>query len=85
MPVDRFRNELARLEEILHSEGELIITRRRRAVARLLPINSAARPPSRADLRARMKPMTEGSEVLIRQDRDGGGIDRSYRHTLLSI
>ena len=70
--MERFRNELARLEEILDAEGELVITRRGHAVARLLSIKSDSHPPSHADLRAKMKRMPEGSEVLIRQERDAG-------------
>lgn len=70
LSIREVRSELARMEEILASEGEVIITRRDGAVARLLPIRTAAKPPSHADLRARMKRMPEGSEVLIRQERD---------------
>ena len=70
LSIREVRSELARVEEILASEGEVIITRRGSAVARLLPIRTAAKPPSHADLRARMKRMPEGSEVLIRQERD---------------
>ncbi len=70
LSIREIRSELARVEEILASEGEVIITRRGSAVARLLPIKSVARSPSHADLRARMKRMPEGSEVLIRQERD---------------
>ena len=70
LSIREVRSEMPRLEEILASEGELVITRGGRPIARLLPARTEAKPPSNAKLRSRMKRLTEGSEFLVRQDRD---------------
>ena len=70
LSIREVRSEIPRLEEILASEGELVITRRGRPIARLLPARTEAKLPSHAGLRSRMKRLTEGSEALVRQDRD---------------
>ncbi len=70
LSIREVRSQIPRLEEILASEGELVITRRGRPIARLLPARTEAKLPSHAGLRSRMKRLTEGSEALVRQDRD---------------
>ena len=70
LSIREVRSEIPRLEEILADEGELVITRRGRPIARLLPARAGAKRPSHAALRSRMKRLTEGSETLVRQDRD---------------
>ena len=68
--VREIRAALPRLEHLLAEEGELLITRNGRPVARVLPSALEGRIPSRAELRRRL----EGeSEVLIREDRDACG------------
>jgi prevent-host-death family protein len=70
LSIREMRSALSHIEEIVAEEGEVVVTRRGRALARILP----ARPrrggiPSRAELRASMPKMKVPSEVLIRQDR----------------
>ena len=69
--IREMRAALTRLDEILTREGEILVTKRGRAIARLVPVRPAASMPSHADLRARMPRLTVPSEVLVRQDRDG--------------
>ena len=71
LSIREMRAALTRLDEILTREGEILVTKRGRAIARLVPVRPAASMPSHADLRARMPRLTVPSEVLVRQDRDG--------------
>jgi antitoxin (DNA-binding transcriptional repressor) of toxin-antitoxin stability system len=68
--VREMRTALPRLEQLLAEEGEVVITRNGKPVARVLPTPSGTPIPSHADLRGRMRRLDVGSEVLIRQDRD---------------
>ena len=70
LTIREVRSTLSRLEKTLAREGELIVTRRGRAVARLLPLPGPRPVPSHADLRAQMKRLRRGSEALVREDRD---------------
>lgn len=70
LSVREIRAALPRLEEILEQEGELVVTRNGRAVARLLPPRASVMLPSHADFRARQKRLATTSEELVRQDRD---------------
>jgi antitoxin (DNA-binding transcriptional repressor) of toxin-antitoxin stability system len=70
LSVREIRTELAKLEELLGKEGEVLIVRRGRAIARLLPVRSAKAMPSHAALRASMPRLKTGSERLIRTERD---------------
>jgi antitoxin (DNA-binding transcriptional repressor) of toxin-antitoxin stability system len=71
--VREIRTLLPRLERLLAREGEIVITRRGKPVARLLPTVPAGGIPSKAGLRRRMRRLDVGSEVLIREDRDARG------------
>jgi antitoxin (DNA-binding transcriptional repressor) of toxin-antitoxin stability system len=68
--IREVRAVLPRLDEVLAREGELVITRHGKAIARLLPPKAAARMPSHRELRESMTPLSVGSEVYVRQDRD---------------
>lgn len=68
--VREMRAALPELERLLADEGEVVITRNGRPVARVLPTIPQGGIPSRAELRSRMKPLSVGSEVLIREDRN---------------
>jgi antitoxin (DNA-binding transcriptional repressor) of toxin-antitoxin stability system len=68
--IREVRAVLTRLDEVLAREGELVITRHGEAIARLLPPRAKAKMPSHRDLRESMPPLTVGSEVYIRRDRD---------------
>ena len=70
MNIREMRAILGRVDEVLGKEGEILLMRRGRPVARLLPARGPGKFPDHADLRARMKPLKVGSEVLIRQMRD---------------
>ncbi len=68
------RAALARLEPLLAREGEVVVTRHGRPVAKLVPVRPAGRKkrmPSHAGLRTAMPRLKTGSESLVRADRDG--------------
>jgi antitoxin (DNA-binding transcriptional repressor) of toxin-antitoxin stability system len=65
------RSVLSQLDEILAAEGELLITRHGKPIARLLPVGQGAGMPSHADFRNTMPRLRTGSEVAVRADRDG--------------
>jgi len=50
--------------------GEVVVTRRGRPLARILPARSRRGIPSRGELRASMPRLKVLSETLIRQDRE---------------
>ena len=68
--VRKLRDLIARNDEILAAEGELVVTNRGRPVARVLPISRRTAMPSQAKHRARMPFQETGSDELIRQDRN---------------
>jgi prevent-host-death family protein len=71
--IRQMRAVLPRLEHLLETEGEIVITRRGKPVARILPTRPEGGIPSRVDLRRQMRRLEVGSEELIREDRDGRG------------
>jgi len=71
LTIREMRAALPRLDKILATEGEILVTKRERPIARLIPVRPAASMPSHADLRARMPRLTVPSKVLLRQDRAG--------------
>ncbi len=70
MTVTELRIVLGRLDEVVGREGELLITRRGRPVARVLPLRPRRRLPSHAEHLAKMPRLGVGSEVYVRQERD---------------
>ena len=70
LSVREVRKELAQIDEMVSREGEVVVTRRGKPIARLLPLRSKRRMPSHADLRASMPRLKNGSEKLIRSERD---------------
>ncbi len=72
LTIRQMRTALTRLEQITAEEGEIVVTRRGRPIARVLPVPSRRPMPSHRDLRASMPRLRVGSEVLVRLDRDGG-------------
>ena len=70
LSVREMRSAIRRLDEILARNGEMILTRRGRPVARLLPLRANRAVPSHKDLREKMPKLVRGSEVLVREDRD---------------
>jgi len=70
LTIRQMRAALSRLDQVVGQEGEIVVTRRGRALARVLPMRPRRTLPSHADLRARMPRLVVPSEVLVRQDRD---------------
>lgn len=70
LAIREVRAVLSHLDELLEREGELIITRHGKPVARILPVRPRRRMPSRAALRASMPRLSTPSEALVREDRD---------------
>ena len=70
LSVREVRAELTTLDKLLGKEGEVLITRRGKAIARLLPVHASKPVRSHAALRALMPRLSTGSERLIRADRD---------------
>ena len=64
------RQLLSHLDRLLADEGEVMITRRGEAIARLTQIEKKRPIPSHQDLRRRMSLMRKGSERVVREDRD---------------
>jgi len=70
MSIRQLREALTSLEQIVEREGELIVTRHGRPLAKVVSLNPRRGGPSHADLRASIAPMSTCSEALIREDRD---------------
>lgn len=68
--IREMRSLLGKLDELVEEQQELIITRNKKEIARVLPVHVKKKRPTHAQLRK----LTEGSEIssaaLIRQDRD---------------
>ena len=64
------RSNLGKLDILVEEEQELIITRNKLAIARVLPVHPAKKRPSHAELRLLQQCSATASEELIRQDRD---------------
>ena len=65
------RAMLPRHEALVACEGEVVIARRGRPIARLLPVRATGLMLSHAEFRAGMPRLGTGSEVLVRRDRSG--------------
>jgi antitoxin (DNA-binding transcriptional repressor) of toxin-antitoxin stability system len=65
------RNILGKLDSLVEEEQELVITRNKRAIARILPVRAAKKRPTHAELRNKQQAGAIPSADLIRQDRDG--------------
>lgn len=70
MSIREMRQQLTQLQVVLEKTPEIIITRRGKPLARLVPIAKSRKRPDHAKLRAMQPRMRLGSEVLIRADRD---------------
>jgi len=64
------RKSLSHLEQLLADEGEMMITRRGKTIARVVQVSKARPIPSHRDLREGMPRIRRGSEKIMRQDRD---------------
>ncbi len=70
LSVREIRAERTSLDELLRKEGEVLITRRGKAIARLPPVRAEHALPSHFALRVSMPRLKVGSERLVRSDRD---------------
>jgi antitoxin (DNA-binding transcriptional repressor) of toxin-antitoxin stability system len=70
LSVREARRSLSSLDRLLADEGEVTITRRGEAIARLVQIGRKRPIPSHRDLRERMARMRKPSERIIREERD---------------
>jgi prevent-host-death family protein len=70
LSIREMRSALSRIEEIVAEEGEVVVTRRGRPLARILPARPQRGIPSRAELRASMPKLKVPSEVLIGRGRE---------------
>ena len=70
LSIREARQSLSHLDRLLAAEGEVTITRRGEAIARLTQINKKRPIPSHRDLRKRMPLMRKGSEKVVREDRN---------------
>jgi antitoxin (DNA-binding transcriptional repressor) of toxin-antitoxin stability system len=70
LSIREARQSLSQLDRLLSEEGEVLITRRGEAVARLTQVGKKRSMPSHRDLRRRMALMRKGSEKVVREDRD---------------
>lgn len=68
--VREMREAIGRLDEIVGEAGELVVSRRGRAIARVLPMPGRRPRPDHADLRARTPRLARTSAALIRSERD---------------
>ncbi|MCB1814070.1 MAG: type II toxin-antitoxin system Phd/YefM family antitoxin [Candidatus Competibacteraceae bacterium] len=70
LSIREMRSELGKLDQLVQIEGELLITRQGKPIARVLPVRGARPKPSHAELRASMPRLEIPSENLVREDRD---------------
>jgi prevent-host-death family protein len=68
--IREMRASIGTLEDLVNDAGELIVSRRGRPIARILPVSRRRPRPDHADLRARMPRLSTPSAALIRDERD---------------
>jgi prevent-host-death family protein len=68
--IREMRASIGTLEDLVNDAGELIVSRRGRPIARILPVSRRRPRPDHADLRARMPHLATPSATLIRDERD---------------
>jgi antitoxin (DNA-binding transcriptional repressor) of toxin-antitoxin stability system len=70
LTIRQARQSLSHLDRLLEVEGEVTITRRGEAIARVEQISRSRAMPSHQTLREKMPRMRKGSEKVIREDRE---------------
>ena len=69
--IREMRASLGNLDRLVAETGEIVVTRHGKPVARVLPIQGAAkRPGNHSKLRNQMPRLDVPSEILLREDRD---------------
>jgi prevent-host-death family protein len=72
MSIRELRAALPAIAQIVEEEGDIVLTRHGRPLARVVPLEPRRNAPSHADLRAGMGRMGVPSEHLVRADRERG-------------
>ncbi len=68
--IRELREALPAIEQLVEREGELVITRHGRPLAKVVSLQPGRRMPTHDDLRASIGTGPVGSEQLIREERD---------------
>jgi antitoxin (DNA-binding transcriptional repressor) of toxin-antitoxin stability system len=68
--IREMRSLLGKLDELVEEQQELIITRNKKEIARVLPVRTKRKRPTHAQLRQLTQPSEISSTAMIRQDRD---------------
>jgi antitoxin (DNA-binding transcriptional repressor) of toxin-antitoxin stability system len=68
--IREMRNILGKLDQMVEEQQELIITRNKQEIARILPIQPRKQRPTHAQLRQLTQAGTISSAELIRLDRN---------------
>jgi prevent-host-death family protein len=68
--IREMRASIGQLEELVNDAGELVVSRRGRPIARILPVSRRRPRPDHADLRRRTPRLGTSSAALIRDERD---------------
>ena len=68
--IREMRSILGKLEQLVEEQQELIITRNKQEIARVLPIQPKKKRPTHAQLRQLSQTSAISSADLIRLDRD---------------
>jgi antitoxin (DNA-binding transcriptional repressor) of toxin-antitoxin stability system len=68
--IREMRSLLGELGELVEEQQELIITRNKKEIARILPVLTKRKRPSHAQLRQLTQPGEISSTAMIRQDRN---------------
>jgi antitoxin (DNA-binding transcriptional repressor) of toxin-antitoxin stability system len=69
LTVREAREQMAHIEKLLATEGEVILTRRGKPIARIVSLTGGRPLPSRAALRAQTRQLRP-TEALVREERD---------------
>ncbi len=70
LSIREVRGALGRLDELLSSTNEIIITKHGEAIARIIPMKGKQRRPTHEELHALTKKLSVSSEKLLRDERD---------------
>lgn len=69
--IRELRDALSSLEQMVEREGELVVTRHGRPLAKVVGLHPSREVPTHAELRAGIAYSPVGSEESIRAERDG--------------
>ena len=70
LSIREARQALSHLDRLLEKEGEVVLTRRGKVIARVVGFDQVRPIPSHKSLRRKMALLRKGSERLVREDRD---------------